>query len=241
MVAKISGTTGGATKGGSMFCEIKSLLASGEIERLRALASTMEFVDGRVSNQTNPTKQNLQAVRSGTDQRYAESVRIVTEALGRSREFREFAFPKRLSEPLLSRYDTGMSYGAHPDSPYLPVAPSGLLRTDLSATIFISDAESYHGGELVVYLGTRKLAFKGSAGDAIVYPSTKLHEVSKVTQGTRLVSIVFIESIIADEYKRAQVHELNEIAALEGANMSWENRMRFEVARNNLMRMWSET
>ncbi len=223
-----------------MFREIKSLLSPAEIERMRALAASMEFVDGRVSNQTNPTKNNLQAARGG-DSRYAESVKIVTEGLARSREFREFAFPKRLSEPLLSRYDLGMSYGAHPDSPYLPVAPSGLLRTDLSATIFIADAESYEGGELVVHLGNRQLSFKGSAGDAVVYPSTKLHEVSKVTRGSRLVSIVFIESIIADEYKRTQIHELNEIAALEGAHMSWENRMRFEVARNNLMRMWSES
>jgi PKHD-type hydroxylase len=224
-----------------MFLEIKSLLAPVEIERMRTLAAAMQFVDGRVSNQTNATKQNLQAARAGADQRYTESVKIVTEALARSREFREFAFPKRLSEPLVSRYDTGMSYGAHPDSPYLPVAPSGLLRTDLSATVFLSDPESYAGGELVVYLGTRRLAFKGAAGDVIVYPSTKLHEVTKVTQGSRLVSIVFIESIIADEYKRAQIYELNEIASLEGANMSWENRMRFEVARNNLMRMWSES
>jgi PKHD-type hydroxylase len=227
-------------EGGSMFREIKSLLAPAEVARMRNLAETMQFVDGRVSNQTNPTKNNLQAAR-GADLRYAESVKIVTDGLARSREFREFAFPKRLSEPLLSRYDIGMSYGAHPDSPYLPVAPSGLLRTDLSATIFISDPESYDGGELVVYLGNRQLSFKGSAGDAIVYPSTKLHEVSKVTGGSRLVSIVFIESIIADEYKRTQIYELNEIAALEGAHMSWENRMRFEVARNNLMRMWSES
>ncbi len=224
-----------------MFLEIKSLLAPAEIERMRALAAAMQFVEGRVSNQTNPTKQNLQAARTGADQRYTESVRIVTEALACSREFREFAFPKRLSEPLVSRYDTGMSYGAHPDSPYLPVAPSGLLRTDLSATIFISDPESYAGGELVVYLGTRKVAFKCAAGAAVIYPSTKLHEVSEITQGSRLVSIVFIESIIADEYKRTQIYELNEIAALEGGHMSWENRMRFEVARNNLMRMWSES
>jgi PKHD-type hydroxylase len=224
-----------------MFLEIKSLLTPAEIERMRTLAAAMQFVEGRVSNQTNPTKQNLQAVRSGADPLYTESVKIATEALARSREFREFAFPKRLSEPLLSRYDKGMRYGAHPDSPYLPVAPNGLLRTDLSATVFISGPESYAGGELVVHLGTRKLAFKGSAGDAIVYPSTKLHEVSEVTEGSRLVSIVFIESIIADEYKRAQIYELNEIAALEGGQMTWENRMRFEVARNNLMRMWSES
>jgi len=224
-----------------MFREIKSLLTPAEIERMRSLASTMQFVEGRVSNQTNPTKNNLQAARVGADPRYTESVKIVTDALARSREFREFAFPKRLSEPLLSRYDTGMGYGAHPDSPYLPVAPAGLLRTDLSATIFIADPETYQGGELVVYLGNRHVVFKASAGDAVIYPSTKLHEVSKVTRGSRLVSIVFIESIIADEYKRTQIFELNEIAALEGGNMSWENRMRFEVARNNLMRMWSES
>jgi PKHD-type hydroxylase len=223
-----------------MFREIKSLLNPGEVERLRVLAATMQFIDGRVSNQTNPAKNNFQAAR-GSDQRYAESVKVVTEGLARSREFREFAFPKRLSEPLLSRYDIGMSYGAHPDSPYLPVAPSGLLRTDLSATIFIADPETYDGGELVVYLGNKQVSFKAAAGDAVVYPSTKLHEVTQVTRGNRLVSIVFIESIIADEYKRTQIYELNEIAALEGAHMSWENRMRFEVARNNLMRMWSES
>lgn len=224
-----------------MFREIRALLAPAEVERLRTLAADMPFIDGRVSNQTNPTKHNLQAARSGSDPRYAESVKIVTEALAKSREFRDFAFPKRLSEPLLSRYDTGMSYGAHPDSPYLPVAPSGLMRTDLSATIFIADPDSYDGGELLVHLGNRQLAFKASAGDAVVYPSTTLHEVTQVARGSRLVSVVFIESIIADEYKRTQIYELNEIAALEGAHMSWENRMRFEVARNNLMRMWSES
>jgi len=223
-----------------MFREIKSLLAPGEVLRLRTLAATMQFVDGRVSNQTNATKNNLQAARDA-DPRYAESVKIVTDGLARSREFREFAFPKRLSEPLLSRYDIGMRYGAHPDSPYLPVAPSGLLRTDLSATIFVADPDTYDGGELVVYLGNRQVTFKAAAGDAVIYPSTKLHEVTEVTRGSRLVSIVFIESIIADEYKRTQIYELNEIASLEGAQMSWENRMRFEVARNNLMRMWSES
>jgi PKHD-type hydroxylase len=165
-----------------MFLEIRSLLTPAEIDRMRTLAAAMQFVEGRVSNQSNPTKQNLQAERSSADNRYTESVRIATEALARSREFREFAFPKRLSEPLLSRYDTGMSYGAHPDSPYLPVAPSGLLRTDLSATIFISDPESYVGGELVVHLGTRKLAFKGSAGDC---DRISLDQAARGEQGHR--------------------------------------------------------
>jgi PKHD-type hydroxylase len=137
-----------------MFLEIPSLLRPDEVGRLTALAETLSFVDGRVSNQGSPTKHNLQVDReSPNPQRYLEAARIVSEALGRSREFREFAFPKRMSQPVLSRYDTGMSYAAHSDAAFLPVTTFGVLRTDISATVFITDPSSYDGGELMVRLG----------------------------------------------------------------------------------------
>jgi PKHD-type hydroxylase len=113
------------------------------------------------------------------------------------------------------------------------------LRSDLSCTVFISDPATYEGGELVVHLGTRPIAFKGAPGDAVLYPSTLLHEVRPVRTGVRLVSITFIESLIADEHRRTQLYELNEVAALEGLNMRMENRIRFEVVRANLLRLWS--
>jgi PKHD-type hydroxylase len=90
-------------------------------------------------------------------------------------------------------------------------------------------------------VGNQTLAFKGTPGEAIVYPSTLLHEVVPVKSGQRLVSITFIESLIPDLHQRTQVYELNEIAALEGSRMSWESRVRLDVVRQNLMRMWSTT
>jgi len=90
-------------------------------------------------------------------------------------------------------------------------------------------------------IGNLAIPFKGAPGEAIVYPSTKLHEVVPVRAGQRLVSITFIQSYIADEHQRTQVYELNEIAALEGLSMKWENRVRLDVVRQNLMRMWSTT
>jgi PKHD-type hydroxylase len=68
-----------------------------------------------------------------------------------------------------------------------------------------------------------------------------LHEVRPVRSGTRLVSITFIESAVPDEYKRTQIYELNEVAALEGLNMQWQNRVRLETVRQNLLRMWSKS
>jgi PKHD-type hydroxylase len=220
-----------------MFLELKGFLNATEVARLVALSRELKFVEGRLSNPDNITKDNLQA--DLTDPKYTESAQLVANAFKRSREFRDFAFPRRVAPPLLCRYEPGMKYGAHADSTHMMVA-NAMFQTDLSATIFISDPTQYEGGELVVHLGTRPVIFKGAPGDAIIYPATLLHEVRPVTAGTRLVSITFIESLIAEEYKRTQLYELNEVAALEAMKMSWHNRVRFETARQNLLRMWAK-
>jgi PKHD-type hydroxylase len=219
-----------------MLLKIKNLLTPEECARLVELAGELNFVDGRVSNPANTSKQNLQA--DPADPKYTESVKIVGGAFARSREFGAFAIPKRLAPPLLCRYEPGMKYGPHADSAIIQL-PNLKLRSDLSCTVFIGDPASYEGGELAMVLGNQTLAFKGAPGEAIVYPSTTLHEVVPVRSGQRLVSITFIESHIADQHQRTQVHELNEIAALEGLRMNPESRVRLDVVRQNLLRMWS--
>lgn len=221
-----------------MFLKIKNLLTAEECERLVALSRELKFVDGRVSNPANLSKQNLQA--DTADPKYAESVKIVGSAFARSREFGSFAIPKRIAPPLLCRYEPGMKYGAHADAAIIQLT-SVKVRSDLSCTVFISDPATYEGGELAMIVGNQTLAFKGAPGEAIVYPSTLMHEVVPVRAGERLVSITFIESHVADQHERMQVYELNEIAALEGARMHPENRVRLDVVRQNLLRMWSSS
>ncbi len=220
-----------------MFLELNDFLNQAEVARLTELARELKFVDGRVSNPANVAKVNLQA--DVADPRFTESVRIVANAFARSEPFREFAFPRRVAPPLLCRYEPGMKYGVHADAARILVDANN-QPSDLSATVFISDPASYQGGELVVHLGTRPVILKGAPGEVVVYPSTMLHEVRPVTSGTRLVSITFIESEIPDEYRRTQLYELNEVAALEAGNMRWENRVRLEGVRQNLLRMWSK-
>jgi PKHD-type hydroxylase len=221
-----------------MLLKIKNLLSEDECARLVALASELKFVEGRVSNPANTSKQNLQV--DTADPKYAESVQIVGGALARSREFASFAIPKRVAPPLLCRYEPGMKYGSHADAAIIQL-PNVKVRSDLSCTVFIGDPSTYEGGELAMVLGNQTLAFKGAPGEAIVYPSTLLHEVVPVRSGHRLVSITFIESHIGDQHERMQVYELNEIAALEGLRMNPESRVRLDVVRQNLLRMWSST
>ena len=145
-----------------------------------------------------------------------------------------------VSASALARYEAGMKYGAHADTAHLMV-DGAILQSDISATVFIADPSTYQGGELVMHVGTRPVVAKGAPGEVIVYPSTMLHEVRPVRSGTRLVSITFIESLVPNEYQRTQLYELNEVAALEGMNMHWQNRVRLETVRQNLLRMWSRS
>ncbi len=221
-----------------MLLKIRNLLTAEECARLVALAAEIKFVDGRATNPANTSKQNLQV--DSADPKYAESVQIVGNAMARSREFGSFAIPKRVAPPLLCRYEPGMKYGSHADAAIIQL-PNLKIRSDLSCTVFIGDPATYEGGELAMVLGNQTLAFKGAPGEAVVYPSTLLHEVVPVRTGQRLVSITFIESHIAVQHDRMQVHELNEIAALEGLRMNPESRVRLDVVRQNLLRMWSST
>lgn len=154
--------------------------------------------------------------------------------------FRDFAMPIKIAPPLLCKYDKGMAYGAHSDVALLPLAKlKTVLRSDLSATVFLHDPESYDGGELVLHLENRKVPIKLPAGHMVVYPSTMLHEVAEVTRGQRLVAITFIESQIIDERQRHMIYTLGEVSALEGLTMKPENRNRLDLVKHNLIRMWS--
>jgi PKHD-type hydroxylase len=225
-----------------MFQEISDLLNPAEVARLVQLSRELPFVEGRLSNPANVTKLNLQSDQS--DPRYPEAAQIVVEAFQRCRPFREFAFPKRIAPPLLSRYEPGMKYGAHADAAFMTIqAQSGAyqLRSDLSATVFLNDPASYEGGELVLHIGTLPVMIKGQPGSTFVYPSTTLHEVRPVRAGTRLVSITFIESMIPDERERNLAFELKDVMGLEGLKMDWISRTRLEAVYQNLLRMWSRT
>ena len=222
-----------------MFLELRDFLNPAEIARLVQFSQELRFVEGRLSNPHNTAKVNLQSDQS--DPRYQEAAKIVVDAFQRCRPFRDFAYPKRIAPPLLSRYEPGMKYGPHADTSYMTIGgPEPFrLRSDLSCTIFLNDPASYEGGELVLHVGTMPIMVKGRPGDAFIYPSTLVHEVRPVTSGTRLVSVTFIESVIPEERQRNTLYELQDVLALEGLKMDYVSRVRMEVVIHNLIRLWS--
>ena len=215
---------------------VLEILSADEVAECRQIAAGATFVHGKISNPHNKAKQNEQLHEQAA---YQRSAKIVAEAMLRSEEFREFTFPAQIAPPLLTRYKPGMHYGAHADAAYLQL-PNGIVRSDLSCTVFLNEPEDYEGGSLHIRLADGSMRFKLKPGQAIVYPSDTLHEVEPVTKGERLVAITFIQSRVKDPFKRHMLFELNEVAALEGLKMDQANFSRLQLVQANLLRYWGD-
>jgi len=215
---------------------VLQILTEAEIAECRRIAASAPFVHGRITNPHNKAKDNEQLHDTNAHQKSSDLLR---NAMLRSPEFMEFAFPIALAPPLMTRYKPGMKYGAHADAAFIQL-PGATIRSDLSCTLFLNEPKDYDGGELQVRLGDAQFMFKLKPGEAIIYPSDSFHQVAPVTRGERLVAITFIQSRIQDPFRRNLLFELNEVAALEGLKMDPENYGRLQLIQQNLLRHWSD-
>lgn len=182
-----------------------------EQKRMLALLEQAEFVDGRktAGPAAASVKKNEQLSRETPA--YREIVEITLAALRRNQAFRSATQPRQLHSMLVSRYETGSTYGAHVDN---AVMPSGeqLYRSDLSMTLFLNDRTEYEGGELAIESGSGELQFKLKARAMVCYPTTTLHRVLPVRQGTRLVVVAWIQSLIRDPGVRELLYDLDNVS-----------------------------
>lgn len=167
---------------------------------------------------------------------------IVTE-LERNPLFVSAALPLKILPPLFNRYEGGQNYGDHVDGAIRPVTGTPhRVRTDLSATLFLSEASDYDGGELVITdsYGTHRV--KLPAGDIILYPGTSLHRVEPVTRGVRLASFFWIESMVREDSQRQLLFDLDtaiqQLSATVPENQAVD---RLLSVYHNLLRRWANT
>ncbi len=213
-----------------MFLVIDDFLTADEISRILAIAGLAPFVEGRISNPHNISKNNLQIDFNSPG--YKESSTLLHAAYMRNEQFRLFAMPKVMAPPMISRYRPSMSYGRDSDSA-CEVVNGQRMRFDVSSTVFLSDPSKSVGGELTIHLGSQPIRIKGRPGSAVVYPSSTIHEVLPIESGERIVAITFIESEIRDPVQRALLYDLYEVYALEGDRMEWLNRIRLQHSHVN--------
>jgi PKHD-type hydroxylase len=190
---------------------IPNLLSPADAAAMRAALDRADWVDGRATAgaQAGEVKRNRQLEQGSPLAR--ELGERIFDALALNALFRSAALPLKVLPPLFNRYEPGDGFGTHVDNAIRGVPGTDLrLRTDLSATLFLSDPESYDGGELVIEDAYGAQAVKLPAGDLILYPAKSLHRVSPITRGTRTAGFFWIQSMVRDDGERSLLFDLDQ-------------------------------
>jgi len=230
-----------------MLVLIPNLLSQEQVAHVRGVLAGTDWVDGKITAgaQSAGAKRNLQIPENAPAARALGD--LILSALGQNERFTSSALALRVFPPLFNRYDTGMNFGAHIDNAIRFVKPSlgtGApirVRTDMSATLFLTDPADYDGGELVVQDTFGTHAVKLPAGDLVVYSATSRHHVTPVTRGSRWASFFWIQSMIRDEAAREMLFELdNSIQSLRAKVGDGEEVVTLTGLYHNLVRRWAD-
>jgi PKHD-type hydroxylase len=225
-----------------MLMHISGILDREQLARLRTALDGAAWTDGRetVGAQGARVKRNLQL--PDTSPLRLELGREVSEAVARHPLFHAAVLPQRILPPRFNRYEGGGHYGFHVDGAVMALPEGGQLRSDVSCTLFLSEPEEYDGGELIVSDLYGEHEVKLPAGDAIVYPSSSLHEVRPVTRGARLAAFFWVQSLVRDDGQRRLLLELDtSIQRLTQSGADAQAVLQLTGIYHNLLRRWSQT
>lgn len=227
-----------------MLLQIPKVLDGAQLQAIRGQleAAASAWVDGRATagHQGAQVKRNLQIAEDSPVAR--ELGGPILAALERNPLFISAALPNRVYPPMFNRYEGGMQFGSHVDGAVRLLPGTGIkLRTDLSATLFISQPEEYDGGELLIEdaYGVQKV--KLPAGDLVLYPASSLHRVTPVTRGARIASFFWVQSMVRDDRQRTVLFDLDmAIVHLTRDAPGHSALVTLTGCYHNMLRMWSE-
>lgn len=228
-----------------MLLHVPEVLTADELAHCQQRLAKAPWADGRVTagHQSALAKDNLQLTEDSAEAR--ELGALVLDALARNTTFFAGALPRHIFPPLFNCYRGGQSFGFHVDNAIRYDRRHGAgtpIRTDLSATLFLSEPDSYEGGGLIIEDTYGTHAVKLAAGDMILYPASSLHRVEPVTRGERVAAFFWIQSLVRDEARRRLLLELDvSIQSLTQVNAPQPDLLRLTGVYHNLLRTWSET
>ncbi len=227
-----------------MMVIIEGVLDAAELERVRSTLRQAPWEDGgRTAGAFARGRKNNQQLRDGAEPAIGLGELIIAK-LWANPLFISAALPRTLYPPRFNRYAVGQTYGPHVDAALMR-APGAdrMLRTDLSATLFLSDPDDYDGGELEIEGSSGAQTVKLAAGDLVLYLGTSLHRVAPITRGERLASFFWIESLVADDGERVLLFELDQTIQRLTNQLDGDNAQLIGLTGiyHNLLRRWAIT
>ncbi|HXR52311.1 MAG TPA: Fe2+-dependent dioxygenase [Steroidobacteraceae bacterium] len=225
-----------------MILPIPNVLAPEQLREARTILEAAEWVDGKITagHQSARAKDNQQVREDSPAARQLGD--MIVAALERNPRFVSAALPLKVFPPLFNRYSVGQSFGLHVDNAVRMIrGTSHRVRTDLSATLFLTEPSEYDGGELVVEDTYGAHSVRLPAGHMVLYPASSLHRVNAVTRGSRIASFFWVQSMVREDAQRALLFDMDAaIQRLMQEAPDHPSALQLTGVYHNLLRMWAE-
>jgi len=225
-----------------MLTVIEEFLDQETVDFIRAELEKGQWEDGRLSaGGIASSLKNNQQLKQDNDLALSLA-NLLLEKLGNHPAFVSAAIPNRIHPPRFNKYSCGETYGVHVDAPVMSMPYSNqVMRSDVSATIFLTDPNDYEGGELSIEGEFGAQLVKLNPGDMVVYPASSLHQVNPVTRGERVSAILWVQSMVADASARAILYDLDQsIQRLtDSGSVNADELMRITAVYHNMVRRWA--
>jgi PKHD-type hydroxylase len=226
-----------------MLLHIPQVFTKDEVRWLRERLDAGQWADGNMTSghQSATAKRNLQLPEDSAEAKAVSA--LVVQALNANPMFVSAALPHTVFPPLFNRYEGGGEFGTHVDNAIRQQRGGSLrIRSDLSATLFLSDPEDYDGGELVIEEMYGPQTVKLPAGDLVLYPSKSLHRVTPVTRGARVSSFMWLQSLVRDDADRETLFRMDVAIQRVALEKGPKDQAVIELTGvyHNLLRRWAE-
>lgn len=223
-----------------MMLHVPALLSPQLLQQVDELLPLLLFADGRstATGAAQQVKNNLQ-VSKEAHAAHPEMQQLVTRAILSNPLVQQAIMPVKILPPIISKYEQGMHYGWHTDSPLM--GEEYTIRVDVSITVFLNEPAGYEGGELVIHAPGGYVQYKLQKGDAIIYPTTRLHGVNSVSSGYRMAAVTWMQCAVKNPEQRELLFQLKAASDAIGNTQagSTEHLILMQVY-SNLVRMWAE-
>lgn len=226
-----------------MLLRIPGVLTKQQVAACRQVMDAAEWVDGNVTSgqQSALAKHNEQLPEGSPVARQVGD--LIQDALGVNPQFIAAALPYKVFPPLFNRYSGGQQFANHIDNSIRQLRGTHFrIRSDLSATLFLTEPEDYDGGELSIEDTYGVQRVKLPAGDLVLYPATSLHHVTPVTRGARVSSFFWIQSMVRADADRAMLYQLDQSIQQLATEKGQKDPVVIQLTGvyHNLVRRWAE-
>ena len=136
-------------------------------------------------------------------------------------DFAKLIMVRQITVPMFLKYcaeekdplnqEVGGFYNWHNDLPIMGKGNVTSLRTDYLMITGINDPSEYEGGDLQVRLGSETYQYRLAKGESLFFDPNLWHKVMPVTSGERRVAVMWIETLVQDEFIRELIYDYDDL------------------------------